>query len=54
MAKSALYVIFGKLSAYFGRIGEMKRESKEIKKFFKGIILERINSTNPDDLKHKK
>ncbi|KAL4508335.1 hypothetical protein ABPG72_003639 [Tetrahymena utriculariae] len=53
IAKSTEYAFLGKGFLRFGKLLTLKKTAKEIKKIFKEVINNRINSTNLQDLKHK-
>ncbi|EAR99512.2 cytochrome P450 family monooxygenase (macronuclear) [Tetrahymena thermophila SB210] len=54
MAKSASYALFGKICFSFGQMASVKKDLKQIKEIYKEIITNRINSTNLEELQHKK
>ncbi|KAL4457019.1 hypothetical protein ABPG74_014657 [Tetrahymena malaccensis] len=53
LAKSAEYAFLGKTFLRFGKLSALKKTSRDLKKIFKEVITNRINSTNLQDLKHK-
>nr|ABY59985.1 cytochrome P450 monooxygenase CYP5012A2 [Tetrahymena thermophila] len=53
MAKSTEYAFLGKGALRFGKLSTLQKTTKDIKKIFKEVITNRIDSTNLDDLKHK-